>query len=184
MYPQVFILGPCSILVEVDGSWGNSSMTNSSWSNSSMTNSSWGNSSMTNGSCWKWSSSIGGYWSSSGHCSDWGSDGVDGSLHNRLGGNSCLGVGPGLVDGPLVGGVGGNRADDRLIPVHILLGQHGLGHVVGGHNWGWLHSLDGSWSVHMGGLGNSNLPGSKLWGDLSESMSFGGRVGEVATQPV
>jgi len=112
----------------------------------------------------------------------WGSlDEGWGSGDGGVVGDTGVSVGAGLVQGLLIGGVGGNWADDWLVPVQLLLLEDGLGDVLGGDDGSWLDGLDGSWGVDVGGLSNWDGPGGQLWGDLGVSMSLGGGVGKVAS---
>jgi len=115
----------------------------------------------------------------------WGSlDDGWGSSDGGVVGDTGVSVGAGLVQGLLIGGVGSNWADDWLVPVQLLLLEDGLGDVLGGDDGSWLDSLDGCWGVDVGGLSNGDGPGGQLWGDLGVSVSLGGGVGKVASQPV
>jgi len=115
----------------------------------------------------------------------WGSlDEGWGSGDGGVVGDTGVSVGAGLVQGLLIGGVGSNWADDWLVPVQLLLLEDGLGDVLGGDDGSWLDSLDGSWGVDVSGLSNWDGPGGQLWGDLGVSVSLGGGVGKVASQPV
>ena len=106
----------------------------------------------------------------------WGGHGVD------LG--SGVGQGAGLVDGLLVGGVGGDWSDDRLGPEDGLSLEDRLGHVVGGGDCAWLDGPDGSGGVDVGGLGHWHSPGGHDGVDLGEGVGLSGGVGEVTSQPV
>jgi len=99
-------------------------------------------------------------------------------------GDAGVSVGAGLEQGLLISGVGGDWADDGLVPVQLLLLEDGLGNVLGGDDGSGLDGLDGCWGVDVGGLSNWDGPGGQLWGDLGVSVSLGGGVGEVAAQPV
>jgi len=106
----------------------------------------------------------------------WGGHGVD------LG--SGVGQGAGLVDGLLVGGVGGDWSDDGLGPEDGLSLEDRLGHVVGGGDCARLDGPDGSGGVDVGGLGHWHSPGGDDGVDLGEGVGLSGGVGEVASQPV
>jgi len=115
----------------------------------------------------------------------WGSlDEGWGSSDGGVVGDAGVSVGAGLVQGLLIGGMGGNWADDGLVPVQLLLLEDGLGDVLGGDDGSWLDSPDGCWGVDVSGLSNGDGPGGQLWGDLGVSVSLGGGVGKVASQPV
>jgi len=115
----------------------------------------------------------------------WGSlDEGWGSSDGGVVGDTGVSVGAGLVQGLLIGGVGCNWADDGLVPVQLLLLEDGLGDVLGGDDGSWLDSPDGCWGVDVSGLSNGDGPGGQLWGDLGVSVSLGGGVGKVASQPV
>lgn len=99
-------------------------------------------------------------------------------------GDAGVSVSAGLVQGLLISGVGGNWADDWLVPVQLLLLEDGLGDVLGFDDGSWLDGLDGCWGVDVSGLSNWDGPGGQLWGDLGVGVSLGGGVGKVAAQPV
>jgi len=117
--------------------------------------------------------------------SSWGVlNGCWGVGHGSVVGDAGVCVSAGLVQGLLVSGVSGDGSDHGLLPEHWLLLEDGLGHVLGGDDWGGLNSLDGRWGVDVGGLSHRDGPSGQLWSDPCESVSLGGGVGKVAAQPV
>jgi len=145
-------------------SWGGGSLDQLGWEGSSVVDQPWG--------------------SVEGDGLDWGGGDALNDGRADVVGLDSLGEVAGLVDGLLIGGVGGDWADDSLVPVQLLLGQDGLGHVLGVLDSCWLDGLVCGRGVDVGGLSHWDGPGGQLGGDLGEGVGLGGGVGEVAAQPV
>jgi len=143
-------------------------------------NSDWG---MSKSSMGNWGSVGNSNWGSMGN-SNWGmSDSVNWSSNSL--GNSLDGVGTGFVDNWLVDSlVGTDGSSDGLGSISGDILEDGLGNVVGLDDGSGL--MGGNWGgdVGVGGLSNWVGYGGDLGDDLSKSMSLGGGVGKVATQPV